>query len=102
MNRLLINSVAAVIAMGSLVACKPADDTGSNDRVPETKPGKIEIPANAVKAGPDLWYAPTGKPSTKGCQPWRAISQKGPVLSVIYWRRADGSFTTNEAEAACG
>lgn len=59
-----------------------------------------EIPEGAVQVGPDDYRAPIG-PDAEGCMMWRAVSRFGGALQVVYYRRADGSFSPVRAEADC-
>lgn len=53
----------------------------------------------AIKSG-DLYYMPMGK-DAGGCHYYSSFSPGKVTLSALYYRRADGTFTNNKAEAVC-
>lgn len=81
----------------TLAACQPH---GANKPVSdETKP-TAEIPDGAVKVTDTLYMVPVSK-DADGCQEFSAHSTEGFAPTVVYYQRADGTFTERKSEAAC-
>lgn len=95
-----LSRFAGVAALGLAVAlggCAGVMGT----KGPADKPGMAgKLPAGAIQVGDDRYMAPVDKDSS-GCQRYTPWSAKHPVTTAIYYRKSDGSFTLNPAEAAC-
>jgi len=57
-------------------------------------------PAGSIQVSEQVWMAPVGTDDT-GCPQYTAWSSQGAVLTVIQYRRADGSFTPLRDAADC-
>lgn len=59
------------------------------------------LPDGAIKASDTLYMIPVSQDES-GCQQYSAHSTEGMTPAVIYYRRADGTFTMDRTEADCG
>jgi hypothetical protein len=59
------------------------------------------IPADAIEVEEDYYMVPAGA-DADGTARFSAFSQRKMVAAVIFYRKADGSFTPNKALAAGG
>ncbi len=92
----------AVLACATIlaVACQPGgDQTLSNDAEPPST--AADVPEGAIKVTDKLYMVPVSMDET-GCQQYSAHAVGGFAPTVIYYRRADGTFTEDRAEADCG
>ncbi len=67
--------------------------------VPTTAP-TANPPTGAIAVGEGVYQIPVGADAT-GCPQYTLWSATDPVITVIWYRRADGSFTTDRREAHC-
>ena len=95
-----LSRFAGVAALGLAVALGGCSvDMGKKGS--EDKAGMAgKPPAGAIQVGDDRYMAPVGKDDS-GCQRYTPWSAKHPVTTAIYYRKPDGSFTLNPAEAPC-
>jgi hypothetical protein len=63
--------------------------------------GLPPVPAGAIEVEEDYYMVPAGV-DADGTARFRAFSQRKMVAAVIFYRKADGSFTPNKALAAGG
>lgn len=56
--------------------------------------------SNAVSFGPNSVMVPLVQP-VQGCRAYRLVVEGGYAPTVVYFRRADGSFTKDRSQAAC-
>ncbi len=61
---------------------------------------RTEVPAGAVEVDKDLYMVPVGG-GEGPCRMWRMHSPNLATIQAIHYRRSDGSFTVNKAEAGC-
>lgn len=92
--------IAALVLMTALaVACQPRGEQSlSNDA--ENAPTAADVPGGAIKVTDKLYMVPVSTDET-GCQQYSAHAIGGLAPTVIYYRRADGTFTEDRAEADC-
>ena len=112
-----LTTVLATILTTALLAggCSPLGlETEETAMEPEEKPvapskttGATTVessggtpPQGAILIDDDLYMVPVSR-SAEGCQQYSAWSATKATLTVIYYRRADGSFTMLKEEAAC-
>lgn len=60
----------------------------------------LQLPLGSVYVGAGLYMTP-GALDEAGCMAYLPWSPSGQVPGTPHYRRADGSFTTQRAEAAC-
>ncbi len=83
----MLKSLLVASILLSCVACESISDD--------------DLPDGAIQTGDDMYMVPVGTPDSNGCQLYRAHSPGKMVPQVIFYRRADGTFVVNKAEAAC-
>lgn len=59
------------------------------------------VPDGAIKVSDKLYMVPAGK-DAGGCEQFSAHAVDGLAPAVIYYRKADGGFSPDKDEAACG
>lgn len=93
-------NIAVLALMTALAAaCQPAgDQTLSNDA--DNTPATADVPEGAIKVTDKLYMVPVSTDET-GCQQYSAHAVGGLAPTVIYYRRADGTFTEDQSEADC-
>jgi hypothetical protein len=64
-----------------------------------TDSGLPAVPADAIEVEEDYYMVPAGT-DADGTARFSAFSQRKMVAAVIFYRKADGSFTPNKALAA--
>jgi hypothetical protein len=62
---------------------------------------ETQFPAGTIRLHEHLYMVPLGD-DEGGCRMYRPDSDTLATLTVIYYRRPDGSFTTDRREAECG
>lgn len=68
--------------------------------LPMDESDRVRRPAGTVRVGNDLYLVPL--PAREGaCRGYRLHSDSRMVLQALYFRRPDGAFTLNKADA-CG
>ena len=75
----------------SLFACASEEPTTSDGGLP---PGTVWIDEKTA-------MVPTGGLDDDGCQAYRMHAPGQMVAQVVYYQRADGTFSANKMEAAC-
>lgn len=68
---------------------------------PPTDGGLPPVPDDAIKVDEDYYMVPAGT-DADGTARFSAFSQRKMVAAVIFYRKADGSFTPNKALAGRG
>jgi len=97
----ILAGAACAILLG---ACSSADipwadvDTRPQAGMPEA--ALRPISAEAVRLGDDLLMVPN-TPDADGCDTWRMASQSKATLKAVFFRDAEGNFTTDRRRAAC-
>ena len=74
-----------IAALLGLCACSPAGNGPA-------------LPAGAVAIGEDTYMVPAAG-GDAACPAWRMESPSRMVVQAIFYRKADGSFTVDRAEA---
>lgn len=59
------------------------------------------VPEGAIKVGDDTYQVPVGKDSD-GCDTYRMFSQHKGVVTAIFYRAEDGTFTMDKSKVTCG
>lgn len=88
--------VAALLFCTSLLSggCQLQGEMDMQGDAPE------DLPEGAIQAGNTLYMIPVSLDES-GCQQYSAHDTNGMTPAVIYYRRADGSFTPDRTEADC-
>ena len=89
----------ATALVAAATACQPHGDQPVNGETPASSEA-VDVPEGAIKVTDKLYMVPVSKDET-GCQQYSAHAIGGFAPTVIYYRRADGSFTEDRAEANC-
>lgn len=58
------------------------------------------LPDGAIRTDEGVYHVPIGR-DEEGCMMYRMHAPGRDVVQVIFYRRADGSFTMAKSEAAC-
>ena len=91
-----------VVALATLVAasaCQPQGEQPVNSESPPASEAN-DLPQGAIKVTDKLYMVPVSTDET-GCQQYSAHAIGGLAPTVIYYRRADGTFTEDRSEADC-
>jgi hypothetical protein len=59
-----------------------------------------KLPEGAIQTDEGVYHVPIGR-DEEGCMMYRMHAPGRDVVQVIFYRRADGSFTMAKPEAAC-
>ena len=70
---------------------RPANDPAAGSGPP---PGAIQVGEGGV-------YMVPGSLDERGCRQYSAWSAEAATPAVVYWRRTDGSFSMDPADADC-
>ncbi len=88
--------LTAAVLVGSFASASGAAETG--DRTGDTP---APLPEGAIKVEEGVYQAPMGR-DDDGCMMYQLHAPGQAVIQAISYRRADGSFTMDKREAACG
>lgn len=93
------SNTVALCALTLMIGCAPIDQAPAES--PKQKDGYAsETPNGAIPVGNDIFMVPVGEDPT-GCTQYTARSEVHAVLTVIQYRRPDGSFSALREEADC-
>lgn len=99
MRHATIKIFLALIAFAGASACQPHGEQPVNNESPPASEA-ADLPEGAIKVSDKLYMVPVSTDET-GCQQYSAHAVGGFAPTVIYYRRADGSFTEDRTEADC-
>jgi len=97
---------ACLVALAalSLAGCGALPNAASD----ESRPPAVDrsgaasggVPPAAIAVTPELYMLPMGTDGA-GCAVFQPWSPTMAVVQALHWRKADGSFTLDRAEADC-
>lgn len=98
---------AGLACLALIGGCTRADwpwadvDTRPQAGMPESTLRPAAAAAGAVELGDDLYMVPTGRDGG-GCETWSMQSQSKATLQAVFFRDAEGDFTTDRGRACSG
>ena len=96
----MLRPVPLRIALAACLLAGCGASPGAEVPSPSVEAGAVEVPADAIPIGDELYMVPAGVDGT-GCPWFRAFSPTKMVVQAMFYRAADGSFTMERVEAVC-